>query len=200
MADKCPRCGSWKVKNANYCWNCGYTFKFPSDNFETELNIGHSSAIPQIAAETGMILILSYLGILWAGWPLAMSVIPPFLHLVGQPLFKSYLNAPKPEHSIDKTTLKVEYKTDNNRHWQIDHYPQQITYRHLEHVAKICVLDKQSFSRRNICKTGLMSQEDYRRLHTYWRENNLLFIKPNNQNILTPRCQILLKKALPTPA
>lgn len=201
MRRSCTECKKWIVKNANYCWHCGFSFK--ANTFETtttELDRDQSGIQPanQIV-HVGLIFGASWLGAIWLDWAPALSVIPPLGYLIGLPFLEAYLAAPKPALKPDKTTLKVEYKSEDSRHWAIDNYPDEITFAHLQHVARRVILEQKSFSRRNICKGRIMSQESYRILHGYWQTNNLLIVRPNNHNILTERCRRLLKKALPCP-
>ncbi len=199
----CTSCSKCKVNRANYCWHCGTRFgQSPSKtSFESELpvQIKSQSVIGQQVAEAILIFTFSYAGALWLKIPPGLSIAPPLLLLIGRPILETYWNAPKREPEPDKTLLKVEYKSENSRHWLLDTYPEQIGYRHLQHIAKICIMDKGTFSRRNICRTGLISQESYRILHAYWKKNNMLIVRKNKHNMLTERCWRLLKKTLPTP-
>ena len=201
MAKSCSECKKWIVKKANYCWHCGLNFK--TNTFETttdEINREQPGNRPnnQII-HVGLIFGSSWLGASLLDWAPALSVIPPLGYLIGLPFLEAFLAAPKPDPKPDKKTLQVEYKSEDNRHWVVDDYPEQITFAHLQHIAKTVILEKRTFSRRNICKGRGMSQEAYRILHGYWQTNNLLIVRANNHNVLTERCRRLLKKALPSP-
>jgi len=149
----CLNCSKWKVNKANYCWHCGNRFgqSVSKNSFESELpvQIKSQSVIGQQVAYHAMILAFSYAGALWLNIPPGLSFAPPLFLLLARPILETYWNAPKREPEPDKTTLKVEYKSEDKRHWMVDTYPEQIGFRHLQHIAKICIMNRETFSRRS---------------------------------------------------
>jgi hypothetical protein len=195
----CQQCQKWKVKNANFCWYCGLAFH--NNRFETELITARPQfQISKQITDTLLILGISYLGVqFWLDWPPALSMVPPLVYLIGRPFLETYLNAPKKDPEPEHTTLKVEYRSEDKRHWTIDNYPAEISLQHLRYVAQIVIVEGGKFSRRSITKNSPVTQTQYDILRQYWIKNNLLVVTANNHNVLTPRCQKLLKKTLPSP-
>lgn len=221
MTNNCENCGSWLVRAANFCHRCGQpvapgpqpvqvgrNFEYSGSSRPLPLPPGGFSASWKDGASTTILLVsVTGIGAIVGAWPAAYVGIVPLTYLLWQPASRTLLDllGRLPERSQEAaTTLRVEYKSEDNRHWLIDDYPANITPAHLKHIARKCLEpplgEGARFSRRKVAEPGKLSQGEFEAIRDLWLGSHYAFYKnelaPSVGIVLTERCTRLLRKAL----
>lgn len=219
-------CGSWTVRNANFCWRCGNELGDPGHTFESSYGNGNDNhhqpptngqaktsreTVIERMATAGMLLLGAVVGVVVDGWNSAWIPLLPIGYLCF-PYVKDFAFglAGKFPHEFSKdttTTLKIEHHETNDagkRFVGLYDLPDTIQLEHLQHIAKLCLSpptgEGRQFSRLKVCRPGKLSQGQFYTLRDTWLETHHVFYRdansPNRGLVLTERCTRLLKKSV----
>ena len=217
----CFACGSWTVRGANFCHNCGQALATNGHSFESSIGgpgpgpgyIAPGKPRQPIKDKMGVALVLAMgasVGALFDDWSPAWIALAPMGYVLFEPVTDALAillgKMPKFEKS-EQTTLRVEHfetSQDGKRFVGLYDLPQGIELCHLQHIAEI-VLDPpigegMPFSRLKVCKPGKLTQGQFYALRDSWLGTHHAFYRdpaaPNRGLILTERCTRILKKSV----
>jgi len=210
----CDNCNSWTVRGANFCHNCGHSlslvFEYSQGNGGPQMaqNGMIRSNWKDRVATTILIVSTAGIGAIVGVLDTGYMVLVPLAYLLWEPASKLILDIlgklpDKPPKALE-TTLRVEHKTPDNKHWRLYDFPAGIELAHIQHIARICLEpptgEGAAFSRRKVKRNGALSQGQFETISQFFLDVNYAFYRdnaaPNLGIVLTERCNRLLKKAL----
>lgn len=182
---KCPHCKKWTVGGANYCHHCGQRLISSPAKFNSEIIAAPGMAKPAtsprsdyrvILTETAVISVLA-VGSLYAtgqefyllaaglSLPLAVLVIPKLAPAIGGFVVDVKAVWAKPDGlqvspAPGPRKLSIEHIDEHGRPRLLYGFPDDISLDQLAHIG--ATLDQgKSYSRRNMVRTGKLSQPQY---------------------------------------
>ena len=217
MKSTCNTCGVWAVRNAAFCWQCGHPIAATGHTFESAIGNGYDAPAASVPAKPqtpiwdkilrfGAVVGSVSVGSAFLGWPAELVPITGIGYVVAPTLFNwsvrfvGLLPKPKLESGSDNAaTLRVEHVTEDKKHWLLYDFPGGIELKHIQWIAEQVVGEGMSFSRRNVCKPGKLSQGEFETIRDFWLSIHYAFYRdeaaPNRGLILSERCRRLLKKS-----
>lgn len=215
----CPTCGTWAVRNANFCWQCGHAIAAMGHRFESSIGNGSASSMAPPSApmsagpqtpmsehilRIGTIALGASAGALFADLNPAWIGLGPVAYALAGPVGNWFIRfmgrVPKIEVNKDTaTTLRIEHVTEDKKHWLLLDFPQGIELEHLQYIAQEVLDKKAPFSRPALCKPGSLTQGEFYKIRDFWLQHRYAYYKhpqAKQQGIaLTERCRRLLKKS-----